>query len=89
MRECISKPRLEYTEHPSNVSYSNSKLPGGLMNRWKRTVQAIRRKQIMEPDLQDLILFVEEEKLLRMISYSLVQLFMSIQKVLQNKTKGN
>ena len=41
--------------------YSNSKLPGGLMNRWKRTTQAIRRKQIMEPDLQDLILFVQEE----------------------------
>ena len=34
-----------------------SKLPGGLMDRWNRTVQAIRRKQIGEPDLQ----FVEEE----------------------------
>ena len=31
------------------------------MNRWKRTTQAIRRKQIMETDLQDLILFVQEE----------------------------
>ena len=32
-----------------------SKLPGGLMDRWNRTVQAIRRKQRKEPDLQDLI----------------------------------
>ena len=38
-----------------------SKLPGGLMDRWNKTVQAIRRKQIREPDLQDLIQFVEEE----------------------------
>ena len=30
-----------------------SKLSGGLMDRWYRTVQAIRRKQIR--DLQDLI----------------------------------
>ena len=38
-----------------------SKLPGGLMDRRNKTVQAIRRKQIREPDLQDLIQFVEEE----------------------------
>ena len=39
-----------------------SKFPGGLMDRWNRTVQAIRRKQIREvTDLQDMIQFVEEE----------------------------
>ena len=32
-----------------------SKVPGQLMDRWNRTVQAIRRKQRREPDLQDLI----------------------------------
>ena len=31
------------------------------MDRWNRTVKAVRRKQIREPDLQDLIQFVEEE----------------------------
>ena len=39
-----------------------SKLPGGLIDRWNRTVQAIRRKQRREPDLQDLIQLVEKEK---------------------------
>ena len=38
-----------------------SKLSGGLMDRWNRTLQAIRRKQIREPDLQDLIHCEEEE----------------------------
>ena len=41
-----------------------SKLRGELMDRWSSTVQAIRRKQIREPDLQDLIQFVEEETML-------------------------
>ena len=41
-----------------------SKLPGGLMDRWNRTLQAIRRKQIREPDLQDLMKFIEEETIL-------------------------
>ena len=38
-----------------------SKLCGGLLDRWNRTVQTIRRKQIREPDIQDLIQFVEGE----------------------------
>ena len=37
-----------------------SKLSGGLMDRWNRIEQAIRRKQGREPDLQDLIHFVEQ-----------------------------
>ena len=41
-----------------------AKLPGGLMNRWNRKVQAIRKKHLGEPDLQDLIKFIEEETIL-------------------------
>ena len=41
-----------------------SKLSGGLMHRWDRTLQAIRRKQRREPDLQDLIQLVEKQKTL-------------------------
>ena len=41
-----------------------AKLPGGLMDRWTRKVQAIRKRHLREPDLQDLIKFVEEETVL-------------------------
>ena len=41
-----------------------AKLPGGLMDRWNRKVQAIRKWHLREPDLQDLIKFVEEETVL-------------------------
>ena len=34
------------------------------MNRWNRKVQAIRKKHLGEPDLQDLIKFTEEETIL-------------------------
>ena len=34
------------------------------MNRWNRKVQAIRKKHLGEPDLQDLIKFIEEETIL-------------------------
>ena len=38
-----------------------AKLPGGLVERWYRKVQAIRKRHLCEPDLQDLIKFEEEE----------------------------
>ena len=38
-----------------------AKLPGGLIDRWNRNVQAIRKRHLHEPDLQDLINIVEEE----------------------------
>ena len=41
-----------------------AKLPGGLIDRWNRNVQAIRKRHLREPDLQDLINFVEEETVL-------------------------
>ena len=47
-----------------------SKLPGGLMDRWNRTEQAIRRKQIREPEIQNLIKFVEETTLMNDLLFS-------------------
>ena len=41
-----------------------AKLPGGLIDRWSRNVQAIRKRHLHTPDLQDLINFVEEETVL-------------------------
>ena len=41
-----------------------AKLPEGLMDRWNRKVQPIRKRHLLEPDLQDLIMFVEEETVL-------------------------
>ena len=38
-----------------------AKLPGALIDRWNRNVQAIRKRHLREPDLQDLINIVEEE----------------------------
>ena len=47
-----------------------SKLPGGLTDRWNRTEQSIRRKQIREPDIQNLIQFVEETTLMNDLLFS-------------------
>ena len=41
-----------------------TKLPGRLIDRWNRNIQAIRKGHLREPDLQDLIKFVEEETVL-------------------------
>ena len=41
-----------------------AKLPGGLIDRWNRNVQAIGKRHLCEPDLQDLLQFVEEETVL-------------------------
>ena len=73
MSQCIRKPGLECTGHLRNVIYANFKVTWRIMDRGK--IQAVRKKQIREPDLRDLIQFVEK-------------LFMSIQKIL-NKTTGN
>ena len=32
-----------------------AKLPGGLIDRWNRNVQAIRKRPLRKPDLQDLV----------------------------------
>ena len=41
-----------------------AKLPGGLIDRWNRNVQAIRKRNLHKPDLQDLIKFEEETVLM-------------------------
>ena len=41
-----------------------AKLPGGLIDRWNKNVQAVRKRYLHEPDIQDLINFVEEETVL-------------------------
>ena len=47
-----------------NVVMLIAKLPGGLIDRWSRNVQTIRKRHLHTPDLQDLINFVEEETVL-------------------------
>ena len=42
-----------------------AKLPGRLMDRWNNKIQAIRKRHLHEPGLQDLIKFVEEKTVLR------------------------
>ena len=46
---------------PEMLGMLIAKLPGGLIDRWNRNVQVIRKEHLREPDLQDLIKFVEEE----------------------------
>ena len=41
-----------------------SKLPGGIMERWKRKVLNIRRYQVRETILDDMTDFIEEEAIL-------------------------
>ena len=49
---------------PEMLGMLIAKLPGGLIDRWNRNVQVIREGHLREPDLQDLIKFVEEETVL-------------------------
>lgn len=42
-----------------------AKLPGRLMDRWNNKIQAIRKRHLHGPGLQDLIKFVEEKTVLR------------------------
>ena len=66
------------------------KLSGELMDRWNKTVKAIRRKQIRELDLQDSIQFVEKETTLMndpLFSREALHEYIKKQKVLKNKTK--
>ena len=41
-----------------------SKLPGSLTERWNREVSKIRRHHRREPDLEDFIMYIEEETML-------------------------
>ena len=60
------------------------------MDRWNKTVKAIRRKQIRELDLQDSIQFVGKETTLMndpLFSREALHEYTKKQKVLKNKTK--
>ena len=46
---------------PEMLCRLTATFPGGLIDRWNRNVQTIRRRHLREPDLQDLNKFVEEE----------------------------
>ena len=41
-----------------------SELPGGLAGSWKRELSEIRRYHRREPDLEDFIMYIEEETML-------------------------
>ena len=41
-----------------------SKLPGGLTERWNRLVLKIRKHHRREPDLEDFIMYTEEETMM-------------------------
>ena len=51
-------------ETPETLYVLVSKLPGGLRDRWNRTVQGIRRSYDREPCLSDFSGFVNEETIL-------------------------
>ena len=48
-------------DNPDIICTLLSKLPGGLQDRWNRTVYYMRRKSNKEPRLSDLISFIDEE----------------------------
>ena len=48
-------------DNPDIICTLLSKLPGGLQDRWNRTVYNMRRKSTKEPRLSDLISFIDEE----------------------------
>ena len=50
---------------PDMLRMLTAKFPVELMDRWNRKFQAIRKRHLHEPDLQDLINFVEDEAVLR------------------------
>ena len=63
--ESISgSPKWNAMDTPEMLCMLIANLPGGLIDRWNRNVQAIRKRHLREPDLQDLISFVEEETVL-------------------------
>ena len=49
---------------PEMLGMLIAKLPGGLIDRWNRNVQAIRKRHLREPDFQAIITFLEEETVL-------------------------
>ena len=51
-------------DSPDILCMLMSKLPSGIMERWNRKVQDIRRYQVREPTLDDMTDFIEEDTIL-------------------------
>ena len=51
-------------DSPDILCMLMSKLPSGIMERWNRKVQNIRRYQVREPTLDDMTDFLEEDTIL-------------------------
>ena len=64
-RESVSgSQQWNAVDTPEKLCMLIAKLLGGLTDSWNRKVQTIRKGHLHEPDLQDLIKFVEEQTVL-------------------------
>ena len=64
-RESVSgSQQWNAVDTPEKLCMLIAKLLGGLIDSWNRKVQTIRKRHLREPDLQDLIKFVEEQTVL-------------------------
>ena len=64
-RESVSgSQQWNAVDTPEKLCMLIAKLLGGLTDSWNRKVQTIRKGHLREPDLQDLIKFVEEQTVL-------------------------
>ena len=64
-RESVSgSQQWNAVDTPEKLCMLIAKLLGGLIDSWNRKVQTIRKGHLCEPDLQDLIKFVEEQTVL-------------------------
>ena len=65
-RSVAANQRWNTLNSPDILYMMASKLHGGLTERWKREVSKIRRHHRREPDLEDFIMYIEEETMLMM-----------------------
>ena len=63
-RSVAANQRWNTLNSPDILYMMASKLHGGLTERWKREVSKIRRHHRREPDLEDFIMYIEEETML-------------------------
>ena len=63
-RSVAANQRWNTLNSPDILCMMASKFPGGLTERWKREVSKIRRHHRRQPDLEDFIMYIEEETML-------------------------
>ena len=63
-RSVVANQRWDTLNSTDVYCVMASKLPGGLTKRWNREVWNIRRHYRREPDLEDFIMYIEEETML-------------------------